>query len=99
MPASAAGIVALDHVAVGPGVPDRIAATGFPALLVDPAIAQVVALGQATDEAETTPAGMLLAGDHVSVVPMAPERITGPVTEPVVVEPTATHIDDEGQVS
>jgi hypothetical protein len=96
--ASAAGIVAFDQV-VPVGLPDKMAATGLPELVFAPAMAQIVALGHATADAEVTPAGMLVAGDHVSDVPMAPERITGPVTEPVVVEPTATHTEDEGQVS
>lgn len=98
MLASALGIEALDHVALVPGVPERMEATELVELVVDAAMAHVVALGHDTADTKVIPAGMPEAAgnDHVSGEPMAPERITGP---PVLLEPMATQTPDEGQAT
>ena len=96
MLASAGGIVAFDQVVLL-GSPDKMAAAGLPDLVLVPAMAQIVGLGQATADTEVTPAGMLVAADQVSLVPMlVPERIAGPA---VVVVPIATQFETEGQVT
>jgi hypothetical protein len=75
-----------------------MAAAGLAPLVLDAAMAQFVALAHDTADTDVIPSGTA-ADDHVSVAAMAPERITGTVVPEVVLEPIATHTDDEGQVT
>jgi hypothetical protein len=73
-----------------------MATAGLPKLVVAAVMAQVVVLGHDTSDTELIPVGMEPAADHASGEPMTPERITGP---PVLLEPMATQIPDEGQAT